>query len=151
MKQNNRYKKLYEKGLKYQNFICEELGLTAYKNIWEQFNIGETKEGVEIKLDDLMDETENIYFEISEKTVPSDDFPWIHSGIYRNDNSNFLLIGNYRIAYVFRISKLRKIFEEKQYDNLKEAKSGTSKGFVVSIRRIENEVLYEKLVIFKRK
>lgn len=90
----------FEKGLRYQEFVCKMLGLVDYKKEQEQYDFGETLFGVEIKFDDIMQNTGNLWIETAEKRNSNND-NWIDSGIKRQDNSWLYLIGNYKKAFCF--------------------------------------------------
>lgn len=136
MKYNNmteNYAKMLEKGLQYQDFVSEllfkDLGipLVAYQSRKYQMSTGENIQGFEIKFDDMMSKTSNIYIEISEKSSP-DKLNYIDSGIYRNDNSWLYIIGNYNLLYIFSKNILVLLHKSNRY---KMVKTATSKGFLI--------------------
>jgi len=69
---NNNYQENYEKGLEYQDFIVEILAekygliIPNYSSKKYQYDVGENKQGIEIKFDDRLKETGNLYIEIAE-------------------------------------------------------------------------------------
>jgi hypothetical protein len=140
------YEKCLVQGEKYQEFvskIClevQELRIDVYKKKQEQYNIGESRQGYEIKNDDRYKETKNIYIEIAEKTNENNS-EYINSGIYRGDNSHTLIIGNYDVFYFFSIKQLRKIHKmKKKY--FREITTKTSKGFLLSQEQVDAYCLY---------
>ena len=127
------YKERLLQGKEYENFVRKvlkekmNLSVDVYKNIQDQYNIGESEQGFEIKYDKRYKETNNIYIEVAEKTNKN-NLNFIDSGIYRNDNSWILLIGNFDVIYFFGINTLRLLYET---DRFKEVKTETSKAFLL--------------------
>lgn len=68
---------------------------------------GENREGVEIKLDRLHHRYGNLYIETKEKSNP-DNPDMVKSGIWRDDNTQWFLIGDTHEAFVFDVMVLRK-------------------------------------------
>ena len=91
------YKNCLERGNAYQEFVADVLEkelsimLDIYTTKHQQYNIGENKQGIEIKFDDLYKKTGNLYIEIEEKSNPQNP-NFVPSGIFRNDNSWLYLI-----------------------------------------------------------
>lgn len=127
------YIECLEKGLKYQDFVTdlliEDIGiaLSTYNSKNYQYKKGENKQGFEIKFDDRLKETGNIYIEIAEKSNPN-NFNYIQSGIYRNDNTWLYLIGDYSVVYIFAKNFLQKMCDSNKY---KKVQTKTSKGFLI--------------------
>lgn len=119
-----------DKGMAFQKFICEYFGLVDYKTASEQYDIGETKFGVEIKFDDILEMTGNLWIEIAEKRFTTNP-DWIDSGINKNDNSWLYLIGNYNEAFCFSKKQLKSMLEMEMVE-VRENKAATSKGFLLS-------------------
>lgn len=128
------YKNCLQKGLEFQDFITnaliEKLGisLNSYSSKKYQYDIGENKQGFEIKFDDKYITTGNIYIEVKEKSNELNR-NYIPSGIYRNDNTWLYLIGNYSEVYIFSKKHLRLMYETQKY---KEVTTPTSIGFLLS-------------------
>lgn len=124
-----------EEGLEYQDFITEllikEIGisLSTFSSKNYQNKIGENRQGFEIKFDNKMLDTGNIYIEVKEKSNPNNE-NYVNSGIYRNDNTWLYLIGNYQTVYIFGKSHLKLMYEIKKY---REVKTKTSIGFLLPI------------------
>ncbi|MBA7557570.1 hypothetical protein ES705_50331 [subsurface metagenome] len=146
MKEYRSYDENLKLGKKYEDFIKCILkekfnyNLHPYKTKEGQYEFGENKEGIEIKYDNIMKRTGNIYIEIAEKTNKN-NLNFIPSGIYRNDNSIWYLIGDYQTIYIFKIKDLRQAYEDEYYYMLKE--NPTSKGFLLS--KIQARILANKL------
>lgn len=144
------YKEKLEQGLQYQDFIMDllikELGITLsnYSSKKYQYNIGENKQGIEIKNDDKFKTTGNIYIETAEKSN-ADNISYVASGIYRSDNTWLYVIGDYELVYIFSKKYLVKLHEAKQF---REVTTPTSKGMLLDknnsekycIKKIEVEV-----------
>tara|TARA_R110002012_G_scaffold280_9_gene1109 strand:+ start:946 stop:1419 length:474 start_codon:yes stop_codon:yes gene_type:complete len=134
------YNNKLEEGKKYELFIKEQLykqknfKLNLFESKLDQYNIGESLEGIEIKFDNKMKYTKNVYIEFAEKTN-SNNKDWINSGIFRNDNTHSWIIGNYNKAYIFWKIALQQIFKNKKY--LKEVETKTSKGVLLNKEMIK--------------
>jgi len=142
------YKERLLQGKEYENFVRKvlkekmNLSVDVYKNIQDQYNIGESEQGFEIKYDKRYKETNNIYIEVAEKTNKN-NLNFIDSGIYRNDNSWILLIGNFDVIYFFGINTLRLLYET---DRFKKVKTETSKAFLLYPEDIEKYKL-KKIIL----
>jgi hypothetical protein len=129
------YSEYYESKLKsgeqYQDFVHElfiqylRIELTFYTTKLDQYKIGENEQGIEIKFDDRLKETGNLYIEYAEKSHPSktEYFP---SGISRDDNSWLYVIGNYEDVFIFG---KRQLYGVK--DAFKHVVTPTSKGYLI--------------------
>lgn len=139
------YKEKLKQGEKYQKFIEEVLKnvfsieIVCYSDKRDQYNIGENKQGIEIKYDHLFSETGNLYIEVSEKTHPGNK-EFIPSGIMRMDNSWLYLIGNYSFIFIFGKKTLVRLYNSREF---KEVGNDTSRGFLLheSIARQYAEVV----------
>lgn len=126
-----------------------DIGLFYGRN--EQYEMGETRAGIEIKCDKRSVETGNYYFEYQERLNPSLD--WTNSGILKNDNTRYYfygVIGNYSI---FPRSAIWEYYRRLVLDgeqirgcSIKEIRRGTSKGFVVPISEIKSKRVYPSAV-----
>lgn len=127
------YKEMLQKGLEYQDFITDlllkEIGisLSTYSSKKYQYNIGENKQGIEIKFDDRYKETGNLYIEVEEKSN-ANNWYYVNSGIYRNDNTWLYLIGDYNEVFIFSKKQLIIMHEKNIY---KLVKTPTSIGFLI--------------------
>ena len=134
---NSYYNDMFKKGEKYQEFVKESLynmGLPIdfYTEKEDQYNKGETYQGVEIKFDDKYTETGNLYIEVAEKT-DARNRRYIASGIYRKDNTWLYVIGNYAIIFLFEKKMLLKLHKSRNF--LREVTTKTSKGFLLDKKR----------------
>lgn len=128
---------VFEEALKFQDFIVDlllkEIGLavTNYSSRYYQYNYGENKQGIEIKLDTRILETGNVSIEVAEKTRADIEY-WTPSGILRNDNSWLYIQGNYDIVYIFGKEHLKRIHLEKYKDKVWQPKP-TIKTFLMPV------------------
>ena len=145
------YNKNLNKGEKYQEFIKAvfkdklNINLNFYKTKKEQYNIGETQEGYEVKFDDMFEKTGNIYIEFCEKTN-EENKEYIPSGILRNDNTKYYVIGNYKEIYIFKKYKLLNFFVNLNFKNkiYTIKTTATSKGFLLDYT-LREKLKYKKL------
>jgi hypothetical protein len=111
----------FESGLEFQDFVAElllkETGipLMNYSSRKYQFNIGENRQGIEIKLDRNMGE--NVSIEVAEKSRASRTV-WTNSGIFRSDNSWLYIQGNYKKVIVFGVTTLRLAYTRHFHDKV---------------------------------
>ncbi|HAT4307411.1 TPA: hypothetical protein I9080_001195 [Clostridium perfringens] len=102
---------------------------------------GESEAGIEIKRDMRSLETGNMYFEYMERHYNYGE--WVNSGILKDDNTRYFLIGDINEFYIIPKVRLCEILEKlmnKEYvkgARLVEARRGTSKGFIISKSEIE--------------
>src|SRR4030043_524633 len=126
-----------EKGLQYQDFVTAELyrrgiPIVGYTSKKYQIKYGENRAGVEIKFDDRMKETGNVYIETAEKANPANPY-FVPSGIYRNDNSWLYAIGNYDVIYIFAKKTLCLLHGQAAKRGFKTTEIATSKGMLMPI------------------
>lgn len=79
-----------------------------------QFGTGENKQGIEIKLDNDVTDTNKISIEIAEKSKASNS-EYVPSGIYRNDNSWLYIQGNPKMIFIFSKNILRLLHRSGRY------------------------------------
>lgn len=138
------YKTKLEKGLKFQDYVVEKLydiglPIISYSSKKYQVMMGENKCGFEIKFDDRMKDTGNIYIEIAEKSN-SNNLNYVDSGIFRTDNTWLYIIGNYRKLFIFDKRLLKRIFQNKNYKNFngRYVETPTSRGFLIPVKYATN-------------
>ena len=90
-----------------------------------QTKIGETLQGIEVKFDNRLKETGNIYIEVAEKSHP-DNPEYVKSGIYRDDNTWLYVIGDYETIYIFSKKHLKLL-----KDKCQSVITPTSMGFLI--------------------
>ena len=126
----NTYRQHYEDGMKYQDFIAHHLNLCCYSSRENQYAKGENTLGMEIKYDNRLEETENIYIEVAEKTN-KDNEAYVVSGI--NNPIHWLyLIGNYKLCFIFS-SKFMRGFITKYPDKFRKVQTDTSIGYLINL------------------
>ena len=121
----------FQRGLEFQDFICEILfkeGIIVqnFSSKKYQYEIGENKQGFEIKLDALCTKTKRLSIEIAEKKN-SNNQEWINSGIYGIGNSWMYIQGNYEIIFIFPKNILVALHKSKKYEEVES--HGTIKKF----------------------
>lgn len=135
---NKAYEKYREKqienGLLYQDFVVDiastqGLIIQQYASKAYQISIGESRTGIEIKLDNIYAESNNLFIEIAEKARPRPG-SFVPSGIYANEKTWLYWIGNYDIAFIFLKKFLISLHKAERYQEI-EIKLGTSRGFLI--------------------
>ena len=144
-------------GLEYQDFVFDQfrrmdgmpIFLGSYASKKYQYTKGESPSGLEIKYDNKMKETKNLFIEYKEKSNP-DNQEFVASGIMREDNTWLYLIGDYEQAFMFAKKTLRGYFltyENKLEKRLSNTK--TSWGFLLPIDKVlKHSFLLAKHIIF---
>jgi hypothetical protein len=114
---------VFEEALQFQDFVCDlllkELGfvISNYSSKYYQFNYGENRQGVEIKLDRRILETGNVSIEVAEKSR-ADIANWTPSGIMRKDNTWLYVQGNYNIILIFGKAFLKQLYFARYKDKV---------------------------------
>ncbi len=129
-KEKEKYSINFQKGLEFQDFVintCFKAGIIIcqYSSKKYQYEVGESN-GYEIKLDNRCTDTNRLSIEIAEKTSASNT-TWIRSGIFRQDNTLFYIIGNYNVFFLFAKKHLQNYCLESK--PLIDTKFGTIKTF----------------------
>ncbi|MCC0632051.1 hypothetical protein KGF47_18295 [Clostridioides sp. ZZV13-5731] len=102
-----------------------------------QYSKGECEAGIEIKYDMKSKETGNLYIEYAEK-LNSHNKDWVNSGIFKNDNTRYFLIGTKELFWILRKRDLLDLYEELNQSRgvsgcrMVKAKRDTSLGFIIS-------------------
>jgi hypothetical protein len=97
-----------QRGHLFQDFVAEILlktkgiSLTCYSAKANQYNKGESIQGIEVKLDARCTETGRLAIEVAE--LHKD---WVPSGIHRQDNTWAYVQGNGQVLYFFSKRTLR--------------------------------------------
>lgn len=115
---------------------------------------GENQFGLEIKHDMRLAETGNLYIEYQERLTRSG--PWVDSGVLKEDNARYWLIGSPAEYYIFRKSDLVALYRElrdsptgvRGCSFAQERTNGTSKGFLVSRQRAREIALARSIDAF---
>ena len=129
----------YEKGVAYEQWVrtqwprvYPQRSLTLFKGKQEQLK-GETHEGVEIKLDQLIGTYGRIYIEQKEK-ARVENAEYVDSGIYREDNTTIYLVGDYSRWFLFSKRYLRWLDKLDPPFLYRPRPTGTSIGFCIPIK-----------------
>ena len=146
------YSKNFEKGLEYQDFVVKKLyeagiPLVGYSSFQYQVTIGENAAGVEIKFDDRMKDTGNVYIEVAEKSDKRNE-AFAASGIYRNDNTWLYAIGDYSVIYLCGKTHLRQLYERergKAKTFVKFTDTPTSQGMLLPQKYVEEKLALKRV------
>lgn len=127
----DRYDRQLEAAWEFEDFVAglflrQGMVLMPYRSKRYQCCNGENHFGVEIKFDDLLATTRNLWIEIAEKSNPNNT-QYVESGVFRNDNAWLFAIGNYSVVYVFGKRSLQVL--SRRYE-IRENKTKTSRGFL---------------------
>lgn len=131
------YAKLLQDGKDYEEFVVKtmlakrNIKLDIFRTLEQQFYVGESAQGYEIKLDRNFRKTGNLYLEVGEKKPSADVY--IDSGILRKDNTVYYLIGDYSEIFILSKRQLRSLFHDgtlyRQYNT---HMGETSMGFLLN-------------------
>lgn len=117
-KRNSSREDSYQDGLKFQDFVVENLTklygvhIQTYSSRAYQFSKGESVQNAEIKLDERYTDTKRLSIEIAEKKSGKHS-KWYVSGIYRD--SRFYIQGNCKGIYLFQTKFLRQLHKTGRY------------------------------------
>lgn len=132
------YKKQLERGLVYQDFVYEILArhgimTVAYGSKLFQQRLGENKARIEIKFDDKLATTGNLWIETAEKSS-QERREYVASGIQRDCVE--YLIGNYDEIFRFPTTLLRRMWKSGKFPE-RENGLKTSLGFLLPREQAE--------------
>ena len=128
-KENLRIGNLYEDFCANVLFYLIKIPLTSMKSKHYQLEIGENLQGLEIKYQGRMEEYKSLYIETHEKSH-KDNENFVKSGIYRKDNTWLWMTGDWDVAFLIPLNKLKMLYETGEMRTLD---SETSKGFVLPL------------------
>ena len=149
------YKEKLQASFEFENYIANllmkdfDMDLGQYLTPEGQYDLGENKLGIEIKNDTLIKKWGNVYIEYAEKSNAKNS-KYVDSGILKNDNSIYFLIGTSDEFWIFKKQRLIEIFyEEKQLaKNDKKSQRGilfkkkaTSLGYVFPVKNAGNDTI----------
>lgn len=160
-KKTTYYKTKLQDSFEFENYIAsilkDQFGLDigAYMTPQGQYELGENALGIEIKNDTLIEKYGNVYIEYQEKSAAG-NYSYINSGILKEDNCKYFLIGTEKKFYIFRKERLLQIFKEE----LSLAKQGkpsrrgimfkqipTSRGIAYPVKyAINDTITFEEMV-----
>ena len=112
-----------------------DIGLFYGKD--QQYHQGETKAGIEIKCDMQLQKTGNVYIEYQERMT--NDGEWVDSGILKQDQTKYFLIGTVEEFFILPRERLQNYYHRlvKCGETIKGMRLGeerahqTSKGFII--------------------
>ena len=149
------YKTKLQAAFEFENFIAEMLkenysiDIDAFLTPEGQYDFGENKLGIEIKNDTLIKKYGNVYIEYAEKSKASNNV-FVKSGILKDDNTEYFLIGESDQFYIFRKQRLLEIYKDERR-NAKEGrpsprgivfkKIATSMGYVYPVRNAKDDMI----------
>lgn len=139
----------------YVDYLFRQLGydIGLFYGKKQQYDQGETAAGIEIKCDMKLKETGNIYIEYQERINQNGE--WVDSGILKKDETRYFLIGTVEKFYILPRTKLQNYYNRLVKDKEKikgmrlveEKEHQTSKGFIMSKQRAEQDNLTVEKVI----
>lgn len=126
-----------------------DIGLFYGKS--QQYDLGETKVGIEIKCDKRSEDTGNYYIEYQERLNNYGE--WVNSGILKDDNTKYYFYGvvnNYAIFPRNRLMEYyKKIVLQKNppVPDCRMVQIGTSKGFLIPKTEADKIRMYPSTVV----
>ena len=131
------YNKLLQDSEEFQDYLTIELikyGIILMNfSSWKYQLQGEGYTKYEIKLDNNMNKTGNLYIETAERKDRNSN--WIKSGINRDDGSLHYLIGDYKKVYIFQKKILKTLCSDVL---LQRVSTTTSQGILVSTEQAKH-------------
>ena len=134
------YDRMLQEGQAYEAWVKMHLEkqlfirLDLTPDLETQKSVGETLQGIEIKYDRKYAATGNIYIELSEKCRAWKQ-EWTRSGVYRDDNTWLIAIGNYETIYLFAKRQLQRYVQAHWSDIIK---TETSIGILLDADAIDD-------------
>jgi hypothetical protein len=155
------YKEKLQDSFLFENYIAglleQQYGLEIgqYLTPEGQYDLGENALGIEIKNDTLIAKYGNVYIEYQEKSKSSNSV-FINSGILKNDNTIYFLIGTVDAFYIFKKQRLLEIFHEEVERSKKGLASergiqfkqiATSRGYVYPVKNAMPDTITMDLMV----
>lgn len=120
-----------------ERFLSHGYDIGFFYGKEQQYRKGETRAGIEIKYDKMLTKTGNLYIEYQERLNSRQ--MWVNSGILKEDETKFYLIGNMHEFYILPRERLCSYYDRlvRQHERIpgmrtvRETKHQTSKGFVL--------------------
>lgn len=130
---NNYYKEQLEEALEYQDFVVQVMmrrgtPICVYSSRKNQYK-AESANGYEIKYDKRFKKTGRLYIETHEKTSHTNS-KWVESGILKNDNSKYIIIGDYEHIFIFSKHQLVREYKQCKWNPVN---TQTSQGIVIDV------------------
>lgn len=152
-KQKRRMEKPYEQFIRDWIKDNRSIDIGLHETRHEQLNIGESEKRIEIKHDHKFQATGNLFIETDELTSRD---KWIRSGICKEDNALWYLIGNRNEFWLFNKENLfMECLCKKQQigflnEEFKDKNFPTSKGFLLRTSEA-NKICVRHIIIQKDK
>lgn len=149
---NEYYESKLADGKNFEKFVYDvlkDMGLVVVKpHLTKEMQLkGENSIGWEIKYDERMVETNNVYIEVAEKSDPKNN-SYVKSGIYRDDNSWLWLIGDYSEIYIIQKNLLKMLVETGKYRKVENNRK-SSIGYLIPKETMRKYA--GKIIIFNRR
>jgi len=133
------YKQQLADGKAFEQYVKQQLAEKRQLHLdilhgQDLYDIGETRQGYEIKYDKRYKDTGNLYIETKEKSNPANP-NYVASGIFRQDNTHTWIIGDYKQVYMFDKKTLVEVYEQDQY--FRYVSTATSHGFLLNQKLID--------------
>ena len=112
------------------------ISLSHFTTLKEQIHIGENRQGIEIKNDQKLSTTGNIYISVKRVYDYGKEYP---SGIFKNQ-SWLYVIGDYNMHWVFSIKHLKQYYTSanpKLIKGFKTLKDGQEYGFLLNAKNAD--------------
>ena len=141
------YQRKFAEGTAYERFIrdwlrSQGIDVNLVKGRRNQLLFGDTNIGVEIKFDQGIHRTGNVFIEVGEKAEDrGGDF--VPSGIFREDACQWYGIGDCCEWYVCRKATLRPLWIAAKSWHVKIINEGTSIGFVLRKKKMYDLAIAE--------
>lgn len=163
----NDFKTSNEIGSVYQDILSRELlnygiVIQCHTSCFFQMNYGENPQGIEIKHDSKIVETNNIFFEFSAINKKGDKF--VNGGIEKQDNAWLYIIGNGKECWIFAKNQLQSLFRKVKQNPIpyhekgitlrtridKDTNKPTANGMCVSLDYIKDNNLAINHIVFRK-
>lgn len=127
-----------KEALKFESVVMDwfcsmwNISISHYTTEWEQRYKGENRQGIEMKNDQAMANTGNIYVSVERRWRDNDYVQ--PSGIYRSSNSWLYVIGNKDEFFIFSAKQLIQYYEANKPKLVKgfTQNKGTEYGFLLN-------------------
>jgi hypothetical protein len=142
-KKTEYFTKQLEEAFLFENYIANllkdqfNMEIGAFMDAQGQYDLGENALGIEIKNDKLVQKTGNLYIEYAEKSNANNN-KYVPSGILKDDNTRYFLIGTAQKFYILPKTQLVTIYEDTLVGKLKGktrlVEIATSKGVLLPLK-----------------
>ncbi len=129
---NERYERDLRRGQEFQDHVVELFArelfipLSCFSHPKKQDEMGENLQGIEIKFDDRLRETGNLFIEYRERSGPTSE--WHDSGILGRPHVWGFAIGDYQRVFFFSVRLLVNLKNTGKY---KDVSGSTARGYIL--------------------